>query len=501
MQYYSTRDKSCLLPSAAAILRGIAPDGGLFVPQALPRFSIDEIEEMGNLPYPELAAAVLSRWLTDYRHDELLGFCREVYAAERFESADTAPLYMLSEDTAILELFHGPTCAFKDFALQLLPRLLHAAARKCGEEKTVAILAATSGDTGKAALMGFADVPGTCIGVFYPEGGTSDIQRLQMVTQKGENVAVFAVKGNFDDAQSGVKDIFGDRALAERLGKAGILLSSANSINWGRLAPQTAYYFSAYAGLVKSGAVKSGQAVNFCVPTGNFGNILAGYLAKKSGLPIHKLICASNENNVLADFMETGLYDKNRPFVRTASPSMDILISSNLERLLFLLSGRDDARCREWMAALRESGRYDVGGDMLRSLRGEGFVGGWAGDGQAGAEIARVFRETGYLCDPHTAVAVRVQRQYRARTGDQTPTVILSTASPFKFAPGILSALGEEKSQNEFAMLHRLSALSGLPVPPALADLRSQPVRFDGVCGKNDMRAAVCAWLERESSK
>ncbi len=501
MRYYSTRDTSCALPSAGAILRGIAPDGGLFVPETLPHFSAEEIGRMGDMAYPELAAAVLARWLTDYSRDELLGFCREAYAPERFEGEDTAPLHMLPDGTAVLELFHGPTCAFKDFALQMLPRLLPTAARKCGEEKTVAILVATSGDTGKAALMGFADVPGTCIGVFYPEGGTSDIQRLQMVTQKGGNVAVFAVRGNFDDAQTGVKNIFADSALAKELGEKGVMLSSANSINWGRLAPQIAYYFSAYARLVKNGTIQNGEQVSFCVPTGNFGNILAGYLAKKSGLPVKKLICASNENNVLADFIETGVYDRNRPFARTASPSMDILISSNLERLLFLLSGRDDGLCRTWMDSLRKTGRYDVGPDMLRALHDEGFVGGWANDGQTKEEIARIFRETGYLCDTHTAVAMRVQRLYRERTGDPTLVIVLSTASPFKFAPSILSALGGQESGSEFDMLRQLADLSGLPVPPPLAGLQNEAVRFDAVCGKDEMRAAVCAWLEKGAAR
>lgn len=500
MQYYSTRDMSCRVSAAEAILRGIAPDGGLFVPESFPQFSQQDISDMLHMTYPQLAAEVLSRWLTDYTKEELEGFCGEAYSAQRFESDNTAPLHMLSDSTAVLELFHGPTCAFKDFALQMLPRLLTAAARKCGENKKTAILVATSGDTGKAALMGFADVPGTCIGVFYPDGGTSDIQRLQMVTQSGENVAVFAVKGNFDDAQTGVKKIFGDADIARQLAEKGVRLSSANSINWGRLAPQIVYYFWAYVQLVRNNTVKMGDKINFCVPTGNFGNILAGFFAKKSGLPVGSLICASNSNNVLSDFLQTGVYDKNRPFMRTASPSMDILISSNLERLLFLLAGRSDAQCRAWMEQLRQSGRYDAG-QLLSALHEEEFFGGWADDAQTAEEIARVFRETGYLCDTHTAVAVRVQRLHREKADDGRCTVVLSTASPFKFAPDILKALGQPAEGSEFDMLRRLSDVCGQSVPASLAQLETAKVRFDMVCRREEMAQAVCAWLEREAER
>ena len=498
MEYRSTRGSGCRQTSAGAILYGLAPDGGLFVPETIPQFTANELAELGNLPYPELAAQILSRWLPDYSRDELLSYCQAAYAPERFGGAEPAPLHAVGDGVHVLELWHGPTCAFKDFALQLLPWLLPAASRKCGADKKIAILVATSGDTGKAALAGFAGVPGTCIGVFYPDGGVSDMQRLQMVTQEGENVAVFAVRGNFDDAQSGVKAIFGNQELAAELADRGILLSSANSINWGRLAPQIVYYFSAYARLVRQGAVQPGQKVSFCVPTGNFGNILAGYLAKKSGLPVEKLVCASNENHVLADFIETGVYDRNRPFVQTQSPSMDILVSSNLERLLFLLSGRDAARCRGWMESLRRDGRYEIGAELLRALHDEGFACGWADDAQTSAEIARVFRRSGYLCDTHTGVAMRVQRKYRERTGDGTPMVVLSTASPFKFAPAILAALGSDAESDEFESLGRLAELSGQPAPESLSGLRQKPVRFDEVCTKEAMRDVVRGWLEKE---
>ncbi len=496
MQYISTRGQTDAVASAGAILRGLALDGGLYLPDTLPAVPPGDIGRMSELPYAVLAARLLSRWLTDYSEDELLAFTRAAYAPERFAPADVAPLRRLDRDTSVLELFHGPTCAFKDFALQMLPWLLTAAARKCGENKTIAILTATSGDTGKAAMMGFMDVPQTCIAVFYPDGGTSDIQRLQMAAQQGNNVAVFAVRGNFDDAQSGVKALFTDEGLARRLAREGIMLSSANSINWGRLAPQIVYYYSAYARLVKNGVITLGERVNFCVPTGNFGNILAGYLAKKSGLPVGKLICASNRNNVLTDFIHTGVYDKNRPFARTASPSMDILISSNLERLLFLLSGRDSARCRDWMEGLKTAGRYDVGPDMLCALREEGFAAGWCDDADTAEEIARAFREDSYLCDPHTAVALRAARREREKTGDRTHTVVLATASPFKFAPAILPALGVDACGSGFDLLRRLSQVSGQPVPPSLAGLEQAAVRFTSVWEKTQMRDALCGWLE-----
>ena len=439
MDYISTRDSGHRVSAAQAIVSGLSPDGGLFLPESLPQFSLSEIEAMAKTGYAGRAVAVLSRFLTDFSEDELREYVSRAYAPEKFPPKAVAPVVPLDENAHILELFHGPTCAFKDFALQLLPFLLTASLRKTGCDKTVVILVATSGDTGKAALEGFADVPGAKICVFYPDGGTSNIQRLQMTTQAGENVMVFAAEGNFDDAQNGVKRIFTDRAYAEELADRGYILSSANSINWGRLVPQIAYYFSAYCELLNAGRVKPGDPVNIVVPTGNFGNILAAYFAKHCGLPVGKLVCASNRNNVLTDFITTGTYDRNRGFYVTTSPSMDILISSNLERLLYLLCGRDDKVLRGYMEALAKTGKYTVGADVLAKLQSE-FAAGCADDAATAAAIRGVYRETGYLCDTHTAVAVNVYRDYAAKTGDRTPTVIASTASPFKFANSVLPA-------------------------------------------------------------
>lgn len=371
MDYISTRDSGHRVSAAQAIVSGLSPDGGLFLPESLPQFSLSEIEAMAKTGYAGRAVAVLSRFLTDFSEDELREYVSRAYAPEKFPPKAVAPVVPLDENAHILELFHGPTCAFKDFALQLLPFLLTASLRKTGCDKTVVILVATSGDTGKAALEGFADVPGAKICVFYPDGGTSNIQRLQMTTQAGENVMVFAAEGNFDDAQNGVKRIFTDRAYAEELADRGYILSSANSINWGRLVPQIAYYFSAYCELLNAGRVKPGDPVNVVVPTGNFGNILAAYFAKHCGLPVGKLVCASNRNNVLTDFITTGTYDRNRGFYVTTSPSMDILISSNLERLLYLLCGRDDKVLRGYMEALAKTGKYTVGADVLAKLQSE----------------------------------------------------------------------------------------------------------------------------------
>ena len=439
MDYISTRDSGHRVSAAQAIVSGLSPDGGLFLPESLPQFSLSEIEAMAKTGYAGRAVAVLSRFLTDFSEDELREYVSRAYAPEKFPPKAVAPVVPLDENAHILELFHGPTCAFKDFALQLLPFLLTASLRKTGCDKTVVILVATSGDTGKAALEGFADVPGAKICVFYPDGGTSNIQRLQMTTQAGENVMVFAAEGNFDDAQNGVKRIFTDRAYAEELAGKGYILSSANSINWGRLVPQIAYYFSAYCELLNAGRIKPGDPVNVVVPTGNFGNILAAYFAKHCGLPVGKLVCASNRNNVLTDFITTGTYDRNRGFYVTTSPSMDILISSNLERLLYLLCGRDDKVLRGYMEALAKAGKYTVGADVLAKLQSE-FAAGCADDAATAAAIRGVYRETGYLCDTHTAVAVNVYRDYAAKTGDRTPTVIASTASPFKFANSVLPA-------------------------------------------------------------
>ena len=404
------------------------------------------------------------------------------------------PLHALGDKLWTMELFHGPTCAFKDVALQILPYLLAASVRKCADEHTVAILVATSGDTGKAALEGFADVPGTKIAVFYPDGGVSDIQRAQMATQGGDNVLVLAVRGNFDDAQTGVKDIFADAALASELDKAGVVLSSANSINWGRLAPQIAYYFAAYAQLLRAGAVAPGERVDFSVPTGNFGDILAGYFAKRAGLPVGKLLCASNSNNVLTDFLRTGVYDKNRPFLRTMSPSMDILVSSNLERLLYL-AAQDGERVSEWMQALRGEGKYAVGEELLSLLTDEGFAAFFASEEETARVIRTVWDEKGYLADPHTAAGLSAAVQYRCESGETRPTVALSTASPFKFAAAMLSSLGEAVPENDFAALDALSAFAKTPVPAPLDALRAREERFKTVVEKDEMRESVRNWL------
>ena len=491
MFFIDTRNSGIHTDAASAILRGLAPDGGLFLPDEIPAISAEEIAGMTVLPYEEIASCVLGRFLPGFDTAELLGFARAAYAS--FDDRRIVPLNPLGDGISLLELYHGPTCAFKDLALQMLPYLMASSVKKCGEDHTVAILVATSGDTGKAALAGFADVPGTMIGVFYPDGGVSDIQRAQMVTQEGENVRVMAVEGNFDDAQTGVKRIFSDAALCERLRSAGVVLSSANSINWGRLAPQIAYYYSAYAQLLASGAVRAGEKVDFAVPTGNFGDILAGYYAKKSGLPVGNLICASNSNNVLTDFLHSGVYDRERPFLLTMSPSMDILISSNLERLLYLLSG-DPERVAGWMRALTDAGRYDVG-DLREKARDEGFLGYYADEEETARTIRETWEERRRAVDPHTAVGLAAARQYRAETGEKRPCVVLSTASPFKFAGSMLHCLGRDCPKSGFDALYALSDLTGLPVPAPLAALRTKAERFSGTVAPADMASAVEKWL------
>ena len=492
MDFISTRSDNNRTDAAGAILRGLAPDGGLYLPEEVPSFSEEEVRAMLALDYPALAACVMERFLPGFTREELEGYTRRAYAS--FDAADVVPVRRLQNGTCTLELFHGPTCAFKDLALQVLPYLLAASVKKCGEDHTVAILVATSGDTGKASLAGFADVPGTRIGVFYPDGGVSDIQRAQMVTQEGDNVLVLAVEGNFDDAQTAVKKIFSDAALSLRLGKAGVVLSSANSINWGRLAPQIAYYYSAYAQLLSAGAIRFGEAVDFSVPTGNFGDILAGYYAKRSGLPVRKLICASNSNNVLTDFLRSGVYDKNRPFLQTISPSMDILVSSNLERLLYVLTG-DCAQVAEWMAALSSSGRYDVGEALREKLTAEGFAAYYADEDRTSETIRRTWEREHYLADPHTAVGLSAAEDFRREYGGAVPCVVLSTASPFKFAAAMLRSLGRDVPADGFAALDALAALAGQKIPAPLAGLRQKPERFTGVVAPAAMSAAVERWL------
>ncbi len=497
MNYCSTRDRAVCATAAEAIARGISPDGGLYVPTALPRLTSARIEELAAMPYAERAAAVLGEFLGDFTADEVHECTNAAYATGRFRHPDVAPLTELANGEHILELWHGPTCAFKDMALQILPHLMRVSAAKTGDGKEIVILVATSGDTGKAALEGFRDAKGTRILVFYPEDGVSPMQKLQMATQEGENVSVCAIRGNFDDAQTGVKQIFTDEAIAETLAQNGMQFSSANSINWGRLAPQIVYYISAYCDLLKAGKIQMGDAVNVAVPTGNFGNILAAYYAREMGLPIRKLICASNRNRVLTDFLTTGVYDRNRAFYTTTSPSMDILISSNLERLLYHLSGNDDAVIRDLMAQLSEVGRYTVPADLLARVR-ELFWAGCCDDEEAAATIRDKFNAYHYLVDTHTAVAVKVYADYRRETGDTTPTVIASTANPYKFSASVLEALnGDVAGLDEFQKVEALHTLTAHEVPAPLADLQGKTVRFKEVCDRDKaaMRAVVFGML------
>lgn len=497
MEYFSTRGSGARISASEAIAQGLAPDGGLFVPAQLPPVTEEALRELLPLGYGARAKRILSMYLPEYYEAELDELVAASYGAN-FDTAAIAPTRFTDESTGYLELWHGPTSAFKDMALQMLPHLLTASLKKCGEQRGVCILVATSGDTGKAALEGFADVRGTKILVFYPRDGVSDVQRLQMVTQTGENVGVCAVEGNFDDAQTGVKRIFGDRELAERLSAKGWFLSSANSINWGRLLPQIVYYFSAYCDFVNSGRIKCGERVNFCVPTGNFGNILAAYYAKRMGLPVGKLVCASNANNVLFDFIEQGVYNANRPFHKTTSPSMDILVSSNLERLLYELCDRDGALVASWMQALKSGGTYAVGEAVHRALM-ESFAAGWADDEKAMEAIARVHAECDYTMDPHTAVAWSVAEAYRAHTGDRRPMVVVSTASPYKFSRSVLTALqGAEAVQalDEFACADALERACGLPMPASLRDLRSKARRHNDVVEPAAMADEVRRWVD-----
>ena len=495
MNYQSTRDNDISVSSAVAIKTGLSREGGLFVPETIPSISKEDLLKLADATYCERAYFVLKQFLTDFTEEELQSCINNAYGNETFESDLVAPLKKLDDHTHVLELWHGPTCAFKDVALQILPHFLTTALKKTNEEKEAVILVATSGDTGKAALEGFCDVDGTSIIVFFPKDGVSQIQRLQMVTQKGKNVLVSGVNGNFDDAQSGVKRIFTDKELSDELGEKGYFLSSANSINWGRLVPQIVYYISAYCDLLKNNEIQVGDAINIVVPTGNFGNILAAYYAREMGLPVNKLICASNKNRVLTDFIETGVYQKNRPFYLTTSPSMDILISSNLERLLYLLSGRNAQKTSEFMALLNTVGTYTVDDDLLKKIQTL-FYAGSCDDTMAAEEIAATYDETQYVCDPHTAVGKRIYREYYNKTGDATPTVIASTASPFKFAGSVLDALGAEKDDEEFAQLEQLSRISGLHIPSSLAELKKLDVRFSSFCEKDEMCSLVEGYLK-----
>ena len=498
MLYTSTRDKSIKVESADAIAHGISEEGGLFIPVEIPKISKNDINELVGMDYIGRAKKILSLYLTDFSEDEIDYCVNGAYAKGKFSDEKIAPLHTLSDKAEILELWKGPTCAFKDMALQLLPYLLTVAAKKSAPDKKIVILVATSGDTGKAALEGFKDVPGTKILVFYPEDGVSPMQKLQMITQEGENVGVCAIEGNFDDAQNGVKAIFTDKEVAKKLDGMGMMFSSANSINWGRLVPQIVYYVSAYCDMLSKGKIKMGDEINVVVPTGNFGNILAAYYAKEMGVPIKKLICASNSNDVLTEFLKTGVYNRVRDFYTTISPSMDILISSNLERLLFLLSSMDDVKVNAWMKELKESGKYRVGDEVLSKIKAV-FEAGCCNDEKTKATIAEVFEEKKYLCDTHTAVAVAVYEDYIAQSGDSTPAVIASTANPFKFSASVLDAVrpGMTEGMNEFDMVLGLHVETGADCPPQLANLKDKTPRFTGCCKKEVMEKVVFDMLSK----
>ena len=480
MQFFSTRDQNRKVTSSEAIAQGLSNEGGLFVPESFPQV---DVKALCELDYPAMAAAVIKEYLTDYSQEFLTEAARRTYGdAFGGKAGYLAPV---EGDTYALELWHGPTCAFKDYALQLMPKLLVEAKKNLGRTEKTLILVATSGDTGKAALDGYHDIPGVEIAVFYPTGGTSEIQRLQMATQEGANVAVYAVRGNFDDAQTGVKKVFGDKAIAAELAKRDIRLSSANSINWGRLVPQIVYYFYAYFRLAEQGAVEWGKPVDFCVPTGNFGDILAGYYAKQMGLPVGRLVCASNKNNVLTDFLRTGTYDARRTFYKTTSPSMDILISSNLERLLYHVSGSSE-KVAGWMQELSATGKYTVDAETLAKIQ-QSFAAGYADDADGAAEIKARFDGDHYLCDTHTAVAFRVAETRRT----DAPMVVLSTASPFKFPRDVLTALGEEAPASDFAAMAALTAETGAEAPASLRELDKLEVRFKTVLQPADIRTAA----------
>ena len=492
MNYVSTRNNDVKVSSAYAIAHGISVEGGLYVPDSIPTLSKNDFLKLAELDYKSKAEFILKKYLTDFTDEEIKKCVNGAYTGS-FDDEKPAAIAQLGEKINILELWHGPTCAFKDLALQLLPYLLTTSTKKVTDGKKTVILVATSGDTGKAALEGFKDVENTEIIVFYPSEGVSPMQKLQMDSQKGNNVHVCAIKGNFDDAQSGVKKIFTDNAIKETLAKNGMEFSSANSINWGRLVPQIIYYVSAYCDMLNKGDDLS-NGFNVVVPTGNFGNILAAYYAKEMGVPVNKLICASNANRVLTDFINTGVYDRNREFYTTMSPSMDILISSNLERMLYILSDGDDKYIANIQSQLATDGKFTVNSTVLSKLQNL-FYGACCDEEGTLKTIKNTFDEYGYLCDTHTAVAVNAYEQYLASTGDNRPVVIASTASPYKFAKSVLSALTNDIPNSEFDTVDALSELTHTAVPAPLAELKNATVRFKDIYDKNDMYAAVCNCL------
>ncbi len=487
IKYRSTRS-NVEVTASQAILKGLSDDGGLFVPVTVPTLETS-LEDLSKMSYQEVAYEVMSKFLTDFTEEELKNCINAAYD-EKFDTDVIAPL-VKADGAYYLELFHGPTIAFKDMALSILPHLMTTSAKKNQIENKIVILTATSGDTGKAAMAGFADVPGTEIIVFYPEGGVSNVQRLQMVTQRGENTHVVAIKGNFDDAQSAVKRMFNDQKLNAEINAKGFQFSSANSINIGRLVPQIVYYVYAYAQLVKEEEIKAGDAINVTVPTGNFGNILAAYYAKRMGLPINKLICASNENKVLFDFFKTGTYDKNREFILTSSPSMDILISSNLERLIYHIAGDNSDACAELMKQLSENGKYVITDEMKNRL--DEFAGGFASEERNFAGIKSLFEDTGYVIDTHTGCANAVYRDYAEESNDKTPTVIASTASPYKFAQSVIGAIKPEavEGKTDFELIELLQELSRVDEPFAVTDIRTAPVRHNTVAEVEEMPQTV----------
>ena len=489
MQFFSTRDQNRKVTSSQAIAQGLSDEGGLFVPESFPQV---DVKALCGLDYPALAAAVVREYLTDYDPAFLTDATRSTYgAAFGGKAGYLAPV---EGDTYALELWHGPTCAFKDYALQLMPKLLVEAKKNLGRTEKTLILVATSGDTGKAALDGYHDIPGVEIAVFYPTGGTSEIQRLQMATQEGANVAVYAVRGNFDDAQTGVKKIFSDKELAKEMDEKGFQFSSANSINIGRLVPQICYYVYAYAQLCKNGKIAEGEKINVVVPTGNFGNILAAFYAKNMGLPIDKLICASNDNKVLYDFFRTGTYDRNREFVLTTSPSMDILVSSNLERLIYRIAGNDADKNRELMSALTGNGKYEITEEMKAQLAD--FYGNFASEAETAAEIRRLYEKCGYVIDTHTAVASAVYGKYVAETGDHKTTVIASTASPFKFTRSVMDAIDTKYDvMGDFELVDELSKIAKVKVPGAIEEIRTAPILHDTQCDVDKMKDTVKSFL------
>lgn len=497
MNYNSTRNKKNTVSSSEAITFGISEEGGLFVPESFPKYNYETLCEMKSMDYKGRAKKILSDFLSDFTTEQINECVDLAYTDQKFGGNDPVQLTLLQNgeiEMYLLELWHGPTSAFKDMALQILPHLLTTSIRKISKDKTAVILVATSGDTGKAALEGFKDVEGVKILVFYPEDGVSAMQKRQMQTQEGNNVYVCGIKGNFDDAQTAIKKIFTDSSCKNLLEENNMVFSSANSINWGRLLPQIVYYFSAYCDLMASGEIDyEGEKVNIVVPTGNFGNILAAYYAMKMGLPVNKLICASNSNNVLTDFINTGVYNKNRKFLTTISPSMDILISSNLERLLYDLTGNNDIQVREWMNELNETGKYEVDNETKLKLQ-KIFYADFCNDDGTKATIKDMYETENYLCDTHTAVAINVYKRYVSKTGDiQTPTIIASTASPYKFPNSVLDSIIETdtNNKNEFDLVDELSAVTGTKIPYPILELRDKDVRFKDVCTKDSIKDVI----------